>query len=297
VSSDTNINNLLGMARTAELGGNTQEATNYYNRVLEIDPGVYEAWIGKGKAAGWQSTLVNFRLAEMAIAFTNAIGAAPAEEKETVTEQIVNEANKIVVALYGMARGHLEEFASLDNIWPTYLVQIGQLLDTMDQVLTWLPMNRNTLENIVHFCKDNIEGYSYRDQFNNNLPGLHGITPQYEQLLRMKLENAITALRRIDPSYTPPAIEKKSADACFVVTATMGDFHHPRVTLLRRFRDDWILKQSWGEGFVRHYYAVGPKVAGVIAPRPILRSISYRFLVLPASWIATRLLKQASPVA
>ena len=238
VSSDANINNLLGMARTAELGGNTQEATNYYNRVLEIDPSIYEAWIGKGKAAGWQSSLVNFRLPEMTVAFTNAIGSAPPEAKEAVAKQAVDEANKIVVALYGIARNHLSEFASLDNAWPAYLSQIAQLLDTMEEVRTWLPANRDTLENIVHFCKDNIEGYSFRDQFNNNMPALHGITPQYEQLLRTKLESATSALIALDPTYAPPAIEKKSADACFVVTATMGDFNHPHVTLLRGLRDD-----------------------------------------------------------
>lgn len=291
MSSDADLNNLLGMARTAELGGNSQEATNYYNRVLEIDPSVYEAWIGKGKAAGWQSSLVNFRLPEMIVAFTNAIGSAPPEAKEAVAKQVVDEANKIVVALYGLARKHLVDFASLDGTWPAYLIQIGQLLDTMEEVRTWLPANRDTLENIVYFCKDNIEGYSFRDQFNNNMPGAYGITPQYEQLLRTKLESAASALTALDPSYAPPAIEKKSADACFVVTATMGDFNHPNVTLLRRFRDDWILKRPWGERFVSCYYQIGPKVADVISPRPVLRRLSYRCLVLPASWVANRLLR------
>lgn len=291
MSSDANINNLLGMARTAELGGNTQEAINYYNRVLEIDPSVYEAWIGKGKAAGLQSSLANFRLPEMTVAFTNAIGSAPPEAKEAVAKQVADEANKIVVALYGAARKHLEDFVSLDNTWPTYLGQIGQLLNTMEEVRTWLPANRDTLENIVYFCKDNIEGYSFRDQFNNNMPGLHSITVQYEQLLRAKLESAASALTALDPTYAPPAIEKKSADACFVVTATMGDFDHPNVTLLRRFRDDWILKRPWGERFVSHYYQIGPTLADVISPRPVLRRLSYRCLVLPASWIANRLLR------
>jgi len=291
VSSDANISNLLGMARTAEVGGNTQEATNYYNRVLEIDPSAYEAWIGKGKAAGWQSSLVNFRLPEMIVAFTNAIGAAPSEAKEAVAKQAANNANEIVVALYGMARKHLVEFASLDSTWPAYLGQVGQLLDTMEVVRTWLPGNRDTLENIIYFCRDNIEGYSFRDQFNNNMPSLHSITPQYEHLLRTKLDSAASALTAIDPTYAPPAIEKKSADACFVVTATMGDFNHPNVTLLRRFRDDWILKRPWGERFVSCYYQIGPKLADIISHRPLLRRLSYRCLVLPASRVASRLLQ------
>lgn len=291
MSSDSNITNLLGMARTAEVGGNSAEAASYYNRVLEIDPGITEAWIGKGKAAGWQSTLINLRLSEMTVAFGHAIGSAPPEERTAITTQVVEEANKIVVALYGLARGHMEEYVSLDNSWPTYLVQVEQMLNTLEEVRKWLPTDRNTLENIIHLCKDNIEGYSYRDQFNNNAPGLHGITPQYEQLLKSKLDSAASALQALDPSYVPPKIEKKSADSCFVVTATMGDFDHPKVTLLRKFRDEWILKQTWGDKFVSGYYEVGPMLADIIAPRPALRRLSYRFLVQPAAWIATRLLR------
>ena len=49
------ITNLLGLARTADVAGNDAEAETYYNRVLELDPTISEAWIGKGKSAGWQS--------------------------------------------------------------------------------------------------------------------------------------------------------------------------------------------------------------------------------------------------
>ena len=64
MASDGNIANLLGMAKTAAMGGNNQEALSYFNRVLEIDPTVSEAWMGKGAAAAWQSNLVNIRLPE-----------------------------------------------------------------------------------------------------------------------------------------------------------------------------------------------------------------------------------------
>jgi hypothetical protein len=53
----SNVATLIGMAKTAELGSNNAEALGYYNRALEIDPTIVDAWIGKGKAASWQSTL------------------------------------------------------------------------------------------------------------------------------------------------------------------------------------------------------------------------------------------------
>ena len=55
------LKNLLGLARTADISGNAAEAEIYYNRVLEIDPSISEAWFGKGKSAGWQSSIKNMR--------------------------------------------------------------------------------------------------------------------------------------------------------------------------------------------------------------------------------------------
>ena len=94
----------------------------------------------------------------------------------------------------------------------------------------------------------------------------------------------------IDPSYAPPAIEKKKADACFVVTATIGDADHPTVALLRRFRDEWVLERFWGTAFVAWYYRHGPRAAEFIARQPLRRRLSLQIIVRPAAWVARRLL-------
>lgn len=72
----------------------------------------------------------------------------------------------------------------------------------------------------------------------------------------------------------------------------MGDFNHPRVTLLREFRDEWILKRTWGANFVERYYEIGPKLAAIIASRSALQRVSYCCLVQPASVIARLLLRR-----
>ncbi|HWW12177.1 MAG TPA: CFI-box-CTERM domain-containing protein [Brevundimonas sp.] len=288
MSSDQNIANLLGMARTAQLGGNHEEALGYFNRVLEIDPKISEAWVGKGKAAGWQSTLANLRLGEAIIAFGHAIATAEDPSKTATTTEVVDQMNRIVTALYSLARDQLVTYAALDNTWPSYLGQVGQMIDALDEVRKWEPQNRTTLENVVHLCKDNIEGYSFRDQYNNNMPAAHGITESYERMLRDRLNQAVSALQTIDSSYNAPSIEKKKADACFVVTATMGDFNHPHVTTLREFRDRWLLQQSWGQAFVDAYYRHGPGMAALIEKRPLLRALSLRLLVQPAALIARK---------
>jgi len=284
--------NLLGMAKTAELGGNHAEAESYFSRVLEIDPTISEAWIGKGRAAGWQSTIVNIRLGEVATCFGHAISTAPAAEKDYVIENCTIEANTIVVALYNLARKHMLEYVALPNTWADYLGQISIMLNMLETIHVWQPLQRITLENIVHLCKDSIEGVSYRDQFDNNNSKAVFLSPHYEAATRTKLEDAAQKLRLIDPSYSAPLAVAKKPDSCFIVTATMGDFNHPNVTLLRQFRDEWILKSENGKAFVAWYYRNGPRAAAAISNSSVLRALSYGLIVIPAALIAKALIRR-----
>ena len=79
-----NVANWLELAYHAKAAGNHAEATNYFTKVLEVDPRHAAAWLGKGIAAGWQSTLADLRLGEMCSAITKAIELATDNAKETV---------------------------------------------------------------------------------------------------------------------------------------------------------------------------------------------------------------------
>src|SRR5438445_5539100 len=52
---------------------------------------------------------------------------------------------------------------------------------------------------------------------------------------------------------------------CFVATACFGDFDHPHVLVLRRFRDCYLLRRSWGRNLTARYYLYGPSLAEVAA--------------------------------
>lgn len=285
------ITNLLGLARTADVAGNDAEAETYYNRVLELDPTISEAWIGKGKSAGWQSSIVNIRFGEVVTSFSHAIGTAPEITKSETISSCLDEINKLVVTLYGMARKHMLEYVALPNIWVEYLNQVAQMLTTLETASTWLPTDRKTLENIVHLCKDIIEGVTYRDSYDNNTPKGWHLSPQYEALISEKFSAAVNSLKALDPSYVPPAVEKKKPDSCFVVTATMGDPQHPTVNLMRRFRDQWILARPGGKKFVSWYYRYGPLAANLIRGSRLLRAMSFVLIVMPLAWLARRFVK------
>ncbi len=65
----------------------------------------------------------------------------------------------------------------------------------------------------------------------------------------------IKQIKKLDPSYEPP-----KAGGCYIATAIYGSYDCPQVWILRRFRDQYLLKTIVGTLFVKFYYSVSPSL-------------------------------------
>ena len=74
---------------------------------------------------------------------------------------------------------------------------------------------------------------------------------------------------------------EKNKSGCFIATATMSDYDNPIVIDLRRFRDEKLQNYYFGRVFIELYYFISPPIANIIARVPMLRKISYFFLIKP----------------
>ncbi|MBO4837804.1 MAG: hypothetical protein J5493_00310 [Lachnospiraceae bacterium] len=123
------IENYIKMAKSAADATNNKEAENYANRVLELDPDNAEAWLIKGKAAGWQSSLANIRLGESVECWKKAYANADDENKEEYKVLIQSEFVSIAKALI-MKRGELfTDNPTKDNG--------SSMIGTITQIITW----------------------------------------------------------------------------------------------------------------------------------------------------------------
>jgi len=77
----------------------------------------------------------------------------------------------------------------------------------------------------------------------------------------------------------PPVPEKTSG--CFIATATIGNYDHPVVLRLRRFRDNILGQHKWGISFIEFYYKNSPAYAKIIEQNQVLRLLSFVFIVMP----------------
>ena len=78
------IDNYLQMAQTALEADNKGEAETYANKIIEIDPENYQAWLIKGKSAGWQSTLQNPRFFGKCYGFCQSTAICPRRRKRRI---------------------------------------------------------------------------------------------------------------------------------------------------------------------------------------------------------------------
>ena len=75
------------------------------------------------------------------------------------------------------------------------------------------------------------------------------------------------------PNPPPNSSGNFVAVKCFIATAAFGSGLAPEVTVLRDFRDRYLLTNRPGQAFVDWYYAVSPPVAAYIAERESLRTV------------------------
>lgn len=76
---------------------------------------------------------------------------------------------------------------------------------------------------------------------------------------------------------------------CSIATACYGNYDAQEVLILRQFRDDKLLKNSIGKGFVKFYYSVSPFFATQISKSDLLKNLVRRYFLKP---IVTKLQRQ-----
>lgn len=83
--------------------------------------------------------------------------------------------------------------------------------------------------------------------------------------------------------------DKKKSSGCFIATAVYGSSYVDEVMVLRDFRDNWLLKYSLGNAFVKFYYWISPPIANQIAKSNYLRIVTKVVLILPLLKFANNL--------
>lgn len=75
--------------------------------------------------------------------------------------------------------------------------------------------------------------------------------------------NGVNVIERLMPMAVAHenSINSKSGGACYIATAVYGSYDSPEVHILRRYRDENLVKSTIGRLFIRVYYRLSPPIA------------------------------------
>lgn len=103
-----------------------------------------------------------------------------------------------------------------------------------------------------------------------------------EKLLFKKRTRAVSHMEYRCPSCKmewKESLERRGGGGgCFIATATFGTPMANEVNILKRFRDNFLLRNRTGEMFVRAYYKLSPPIARAIKKFEMLRCVVRIFL-------------------
>ncbi|MGV7107008.1 phospholipase D-like domain-containing protein [Flavobacterium sp. U410] len=112
----------------------------------------------------------------------------------------------------------------------------------------------------LNFYKNNFiefrESYIKSKKTNTDLSPDEFISKQY---------NNIFEKARLD--------SKKRENNCYIATLVYKDIHHPRVEILRLYRDEVLRKTILGRLFIKHYYLYSPKIVKKIETKYFIHRI------------------------
>lgn len=287
-SMSGNITTWLELARSAASGGNSDEAIEYYNKILEVDENNVEAWLAKGEHIWSKSTLAHPRITDAISYLSKAI------EKSNNDKATITKASEILhdqlISLADHAHKHWDEFMSLETSL-NELLQKGDLILQACILAQKSGFDRLIVSKAAVYCWDKTLQFWPDDKGEILIPLLSYILdnePSYSIQL-------IDGTKKVLNKYLPDKysnFNKSSAKVkndCFIATATMGDINHPIVIELRIFRDNWLAKREWGRIFIQNYYHFSPNIAEVIRFSPTLRVISLYLIIKPLHFLTRKL--------
>jgi hypothetical protein len=193
------IKNFLELAKNAEESNNFEEAIRYFNKTLEFNPKIAEAWFGKGYCSGWSGNLRTIKINEMVINFKKALECSSEGDLKEMTERIVIAINGCSFAVYQLSYNHTVEFAMVDGTFQEHLGRSMDVLRALVYAHTLDMKSTRVLDSLVKISENlltPIRFKNYDDKY-----GALRINSEARQIVNdMRLKYS-TQLALLNPAY------------------------------------------------------------------------------------------------
>lgn len=87
-----------------------------------------------------------------------------------------------------------------------------------------------------------------------------------------RIAGFVSQVAEIDARIYEHIMRPQRSSGCYIATAVYGSYDCPEVRVLRRWRDDVLLRKPGGKRFVRTYYALSPYLVNILGSTRIFTS-------------------------
>lgn len=250
-------------AETALNAGNTKEAYDYANKILELTPNSIEAWMLRLKCVSKIGSLENPRTGEIISIGKNVIALDHSKEEE-VGQFFLDMGIQMLRSAFSLIDGEVDKESVFHNT------------ETLDKYCDQaIALEQAAAKCSVFSSSEALQGKgddfvgAYQDFTECLIDYIHELNPYDKETieeLNKKYEAIDRSLRKDFPmtSYfdenqdnvTMPQDGRKSG--CYVATAVYGSYNSPEVWTLRRFRDNTLDETWYGRAFIKTYYTISP---------------------------------------
>ena len=93
--------------------------------------------------------------------------------------------------------------------------------------------------------------------------------------LKSQIENLISiAEKKVEGYKTSKNDSDNKKEGCYIATAVYGNYNHPNVKILRDYRDNVLMRNSFGRVGVKTYYLLSPSLSKYLHKSKRLKYLS-----------------------
>ncbi|WP_298766118.1 tetratricopeptide repeat protein [uncultured Polaribacter sp.] len=198
------IKNFLELAGNAKESGNYEEAINYYNKAIEFDIKLPEAWFGKGYCSGWSGNLRIIKISEMVRNFKKALDYTI--EKEEMKKRIAQSIDGCAFAVYNLSYNHTVEFATVDGTYQEHLHRSIDVLDALEYAHSLDTTSKHILDSLVQISENLLTPIRFKD-YDDNYGSLKMDGRSQEKVNTIRLKYS-SILAKSDKNYAASVSKK-----------------------------------------------------------------------------------------
>lgn len=303
-------NNYLALAKVAQESEAYEDLHRYCSLILEDDINNFYAWVYKGVAAAFLTDESAGKIKEATACIRKGLDLDGDCEidREDVALRLKTAYNKFNAQMNDILAGKIKDFGKTSmpsggSSLTTGLVHnLAQAINANQMAKNQAPARLKGLELVVLICEvgQTEEIYALgNNAFINAAAHSKSLANYFDPNTLVgssfvKLWDDFKS--RAKNKY--PNIQLESAviqsgggksEGCFIATAAVGSYDHPKVMILRDFRDQNLRVNPFGRMFIRFYYFISPAIAKKVSNSVFLKKAVMMIVVNPLYVLLSRI--------